>query len=126
MVPIWVSMPVAVTTARPVPWVTAVPLNTMSSRSPSAAGLSEGAGVLQDGFALAGERGLVDAQRDGRDEPRVGADGVALAEHEQVAAAPARALGTRHLDAVAHHCRRPWRSCRCSAATACSALASCT
>ena len=37
MAPIWVSMLVAVTTARPLPWATAVPLNTMLSRSPSAA-----------------------------------------------------------------------------------------
>ena len=36
--PISVAMPVAVTTARPVPCATAVPLNTMSSRSPSGAG----------------------------------------------------------------------------------------
>ena len=38
MAPTSVCMPVAVTTARPVPCAMAVPLNTMSSRSPSAAG----------------------------------------------------------------------------------------
>ena len=38
MAPISVAMPVAVTTASPVPCATAVPLNTMLLRSPSAAG----------------------------------------------------------------------------------------
>ena len=41
--PISVSMPVAVTTARPRPLATAVPLNTMPSRSPS--GVSGGSGA---------------------------------------------------------------------------------
>jgi hypothetical protein len=41
--PISVSIPVAVTSARPLPWATAVPLNTMSRRSPIGAGAGRAA-----------------------------------------------------------------------------------
>ena len=47
--PISVAMPVAVTTATPRPRVTAVPLKTMFSRSPSAAAPGTGAGSLSSG-----------------------------------------------------------------------------
>ena len=47
--PISVAMPVAVTTATPRPRVTAVPLKTMFSRSPSAAVSGTGAGSLSTG-----------------------------------------------------------------------------
>ena len=59
--PISVSMPVAVTTARPRPRVTAVPLKTMLSRSPSGGRLVEPVrDVLEHRLALAGERRLGD------------------------------------------------------------------
>ena len=59
-------------------------------------------GVLQHRLALACQRGFLHAQRRGLDQPRVGADGVALAEHQQVAA---HQLGAGHAQrhAVAQH-----------------------
>ena len=79
MEPISVSMPVAVTTARPTPWTTAVPLWTMFVRSPSEAGAASSVATLFGRrLALAGERGLLRRAGGRADESRVGADGVAL------------------------------------------------
>ena len=49
MRPIWVPMPVEVTTIRPVPWVTAVPLRTMLVLSPKATVRSSRVGRLPTG-----------------------------------------------------------------------------
>ena len=49
ILPTCVFMPVPVTTARPVPWVTDVPLNTMLARSPRALALSSVSGFLPTG-----------------------------------------------------------------------------
>ena len=49
MQPIWVPMPVEVTTIRPVPWVTAVPLRTMLVLSPKATVRSSRVGRLPTG-----------------------------------------------------------------------------
>ena len=77
--------PVAVTTARPRPRVTAVPPNTMFTRSPSAGRRVERRDVLQHRLALARQRRLGDRQRRRLHEPRVGADRVALGEQQDVA-----------------------------------------
>ena len=53
-------------------------------------GAGQGGHVLQHGHALTRERGLLHAQRGGLHQPGVGADGVALGEHEQVAAHESR------------------------------------
>ena len=47
MAPISVAMPVAVTTAKPVPCATAVPLNTMFNRSPSATASGSGSAFFR-------------------------------------------------------------------------------
>ncbi len=84
-VPISVAMPVAVTTARPRPRVTAVPLQTMLTRSPSAAGPASGATALHHRFALTRERRLGHRERGGLHETGVGADRVTLRQHQDVA-----------------------------------------
>jgi hypothetical protein len=71
--PTSVRMPVAVTTARPVPCATAVPLNTMLRRSPSGVGRVRRASP-SDGLAFARERRFLHAQRAGAQEPGIGAD----------------------------------------------------
>jgi hypothetical protein len=50
-------------------------------------------GVLQHGFALARERGFLHTQRGRVEQARVGADGVAFAQQQQVAA---HEFGARH------------------------------
>ena len=50
-------------------------------------------GVLEDGFALAGQGRLLNAQRRGLEEARVGTDRITLAQQEHV---PAHQLGARH------------------------------
>ena len=103
--PISVAIPVAVTTARPRPRVTAVPLNTMLTRSPRPlAPLSE-RDVLEHRLALAGQRRLGDRERRRLDQPGVGRDRVALGEQQHVAG---HDLGRRDplLAPVAHDPRR--------------------
>ena len=102
--PISVAMPVAVTTARPRPRVTAVPLKTMFTRSARPAGSDEGADVLQDRFALAGERRLGHRQRGSLQQPGVGANRVAFRQEQDVAR---HEVGSRDalLAPVAHDAR---------------------
>ena len=83
--PISVAMPVAVTTARPRPRVTAVPLKTMFTPVAEPDRLGERGDVLQHRLALAGQRRLGDRQRRRLDQPRVGADRVALGQQQDVA-----------------------------------------
>ena len=61
-------------------------------------------GILEHGFALAGQRGFLHAQRRGLHQARIRADGVALAEHEHVAT---HQLGAGHAQQlpVAHDAR---------------------
>ena len=84
-VPISVAIAVAVTTARPRPRTTAVPLNTMFTRSPSPTGSAIEPIVLQHRLALPSQRRLRDRQRRRLDQPGVGRDRVALGERQDVA-----------------------------------------
>ena len=99
--PISVSMPVAVTTARPVPCATAVPLKTMSSRSPSAAGSGSVAASLSTASLSPVSEASCTRSDAACDQARIRADGVAFAEHEQVAAHQLGAGHAQHLP-VAH------------------------
>ena len=84
--PTWASAPTAVTSITPLPWVTGVFMNAMfvwspGPRSASASGVvSFDAGVLSPG-----QRGLVDVQRAGPDDPAVGGHVVAGGQQHQVA-----------------------------------------
>ena len=84
--PISVCIPVAVTTIAPVPRVTAVFWNSMFERSPSATSASgEGAGVLGDRRALAGQRRLLRLERRRAHDPSVRRDDVAGLDLHDVA-----------------------------------------
>ena len=122
--PIWVSMPVAVMTARPVPCATAVPLKTMSSWSPSAAGwgslvMSFSTASLSPVSAASCKRSVVACSR------RASAPTASPSASTSTSPRTNSALGTR--------CGLPSRSTPAvaavilaSAATAFCALASCT
>ena len=122
--PISVSMPVAVTTARPVPCATAVPLKTMFSAVAERRRLAQACGVLEHGLALAGERGFLHAQR-AACSSRASAPTASPSPSTSTSPRTSSALGTRAADAVAHD-GRVTAVMRASAATAFSALASCT
>ena len=94
--PISVSMPVAVTTARPVPCTTAVPLKTMFGAVAQRRGLAQGAPAS---FSTASLSPVSEASCTRSDaashQPRVGSHGIAFAQHEHVAAHQFRARNTR-------------------------------
>ena len=103
--PIWVSIPVAVTTIAAVPRVTAVFWNSMFERSPSATSPAGQRGrVLRDRGALPGQRRLLGLERRGADDPPVGGHDVARLDLDEVAR---HDLDRRHEHerAVAHHLR---------------------
>ena len=87
MWPISVSMPVPVTIISPRPRVTAVFMNAMQRRSPSGdvRAWRSASVVFGDGDALAGERGLLDLERGGHEEPTVGRHAVARLDQHDVA-----------------------------------------
>ena len=67
------SLPVAVTTMTPLPWVTGVCMNAMSVCSPGReVGPLRDLDALRRRHTLAGQRGLVDLQRARLDDPAVG------------------------------------------------------
>ena len=104
---------------------TAVPLKTMLSRSPSAGRPGERRDVLEHRLALAGQRRLGDRQRRRLDQPAVGA----RRRRPRRAAARRPARPRRRRSAARGRRARRRRSAaaiRWSAATACSARASCT
>ena len=107
IVPNAVPMPVAKTTARPVPEATAVPAKTRFGRSVGGqvAALG-GLGGARGGDGLAGEGREVHPQLARLDEPRVRADAVPLGEQDHV---PGNELLGRdlRLEAVAHDAGRP-------------------
>ena len=85
MPPISVCMPVAVTMARPVPCATAVPLKTMFSRSPRAAGARSGAASFSTA-SLSPVSGASSSFSAAACTKRAsGAHRVVLGEHQQVA-----------------------------------------
>ena len=84
MAPISVSMPVAVTTARPGALGDGRALEDHVEPVAERTGSGSVAASLAR-LALAGQRGLLDAQRGRAEQARVGADGVTFAEHEHVA-----------------------------------------
>ena len=102
--PISVSIAVAVTTARPLPCATAVPLKTMFRRSPSGTAAASVAASFSTASLSPVSEASCTRSAVGFDQARVGADGVALAEQQQVAA---HQLGAGHAQrhAVAHHGR---------------------
>ena len=101
--PIWVRMPVAVTTIAAVPLVTAVFWKSMFERSPSGdVGAREDAGVLRDRRALAGQGRLLRLERRGAEDPPVGGDDVAGLDLDDVARDEVDRRDERHR-AVAHH-----------------------
>ena len=84
--PIWVSMPVAVTTRVAVPRVTEVFWKSMLVRSPSPTSAeASGAGILGDRRALAGQRGLLRLERRRPHDAPVGGHDVAGLELHDVA-----------------------------------------
>ena len=86
MLPISVSIPVPVTIISPRPRVTDVFMNTMQSRSPSGDVVAiDRRDVLEDRRALAGERGFLDLERGGHEQPPVGRDPVARLDQHDVA-----------------------------------------
>ena len=86
MLPISVSIPVPVTIISPRPRVTDVFMNARQIRSPSpTSSPGIGASVLQHRSALAGERGLLDLQGGGHQQPTVGGHPVARLEEHDVA-----------------------------------------
>ena len=86
MVPTAVSAPVPVTIMTPLPWVTGVFMNAMFDWSPEHRVLvGDHLGALRGRDALAGQRGLVDLQGGGLDEPPVGAHVVTGGEQDHVA-----------------------------------------
>ena len=71
--PTWASAPTAVTSMTPLPWVTGVFMNAMFVWSPGPRSASaSGSVVFRCRRALARQRGLVDVQRAGLDDPAVG------------------------------------------------------
>ena len=88
--PIWVSMPVAVTTARPGALRDGRALEDHVEAIAERRRFGQRRGILEHGLALAGQRGFLHAQRRGLHEARVGTDRVTLAEHEHVAADQSR------------------------------------
>ena len=104
MRPSSVLAPVATVTPRPLPAATTVPAYSTLRRSASGASAATGRDVLVDRLGLAGERGLLRAQRRGVEQPQVGRDAVALRDLDQVAG---HDLLGRDLDprAVAAHAR---------------------
>ncbi len=124
MLPISVDMPVAVTTARPRPRVTAVPSNTMFTRSPSAAG----AASVPVSFATAWLSPVSEAS------PTV-SEATSTRRASALTASPSSSSSTSPgtTSAAGIRCVRPPRTTaavaaaiRWRAATACSALASWT
>ncbi len=122
--PISVSMPVAVTTARPRPRATAVPLNTMSTRSPSATGPASVAESLRTGSLSPVS-----------DASATVSDAASARRASAATASPSASTSTSPgtISVVATRRTAPPRTTpavsaamRCSAATACSARASWT
>jgi hypothetical protein len=85
MRPISVSMPVAVTIALPCPYVAAVPLKIMLSRSPSGTSSEIRLDALGDGQALARQCRLPRSEARRLDEPRISWNGVAFLNKNDVA-----------------------------------------
>jgi len=124
MRPISVPMPVAVTTARPPPLVTAVPLNTMLMRSPSATGSARVAASLTTGSLSPVNEASATVS-----------DAVSTRRPSALMASPSRRTRTSPgtMSAAGMRTSPPSRTTlavaaaiRCSAATASSALRSCT
>lgn len=115
------AIPVAVTTARPTPWATAVPLKTMSSRSPSAAG----AGRVRASFSSGSLSPVSDASETisvAADSSRASAATVSPSASSSTSPGTSSRVGTR--------CWTPLRTTaavaadiRRNASTACSARA---
>ena len=124
MRPISVFIPVAVTTARPVPRVTPVPLNTMSVRSASAAGSRKVVGSLSTG-SLSPVSDASATESDAARTSRPSAPTASPSCNTITSPGTSSAAGTPRC--------RPSRTTvavgaaiRCSAATASSAFRSCT
>ena len=104
MAPIWVSMLVAVTTARPLPLGNCRALEHHVEPVAQRGRSGQHGAVFQHRFALAGQRSLLHPQRRSLNQPRIGAHGIALAQHQQVAAHQFRA-GHAQQARITHHCR---------------------
>jgi hypothetical protein len=122
--PISLAMPVAVTTARPRPRVTAVPAKTMLRRSPSAVGPRSGRTSFRTA-SLSPVSAASAMVSDAAWASRASAPTASPSARSRTSPGTRSVAGTR--------CSRPSRitpalgaAMRCSAATACSARASCT
>ena len=107
MRPISVCMPVAVTTALPCPYVAAVPLKTMLCRRPAAPRRQSARRLFVTGQALARQCRFRRLQRRRFDQPRIGGNGVAFFNENDVAG---HDLG--RLDACRSPSRMTIASCR--------------
>ena len=124
MVPISVDMPVAVTTARPRPRVTAVPSKTMFTRSPTPAGASSGATLFSTG-SLSPVSDASATVRAAASTSRASALTASPSARTSRSPGTTSAAGIR-LSLPSRTTPAVGAAIRCNAATACSARASCT